>query len=130
MTYSVSYTTAIESQSVTNQDNLVVGGSVDSIVADYVSKINFKLAINQEMSISIPGLNAILSLMLVADNPVNISLTEDTNSSPLYDGVSCRQISKYYGSGGIVYDHIKVKAGTTASEVTLLIVGNETAPTS
>lgn len=129
MTFSVSYTTVIEAESLSTQDNAVVGGKIDSFAADYASKLTYKLNANQETSVEIPGLNAIVSLMLVADNPVNISLGNDLDGNAVYDGVFSRQICKFFGITGIVYDHIKVKAGLQVAEVTLVVIGREALPT-
>lgn len=101
---------------------MLVGGTVDSFAADYASKLTFSLSANQETNVVIPGLNAIVSLMLVADNLVNISLGEESGVA-IYDGTDSRQVSKFYGTNGITYDHIKIKASTLAAKVTLVIVG-------
>lgn len=128
MSFNITYTTVIEADSASGQDTFTVSGNLDSLAADYASKLTFKLNAGQEINVEIPGLNAIVSLMLLADNPVNISLTVDGQSVPVYDGVFTTKLSKFFGDQGIIYDHIKVIAGNAIADVTLVIIGKQDLP--
>lgn len=97
-------------------------------MADYTSKLTFELAANAEQTITLPGLNALIAISVSGTKPISLS-TEDTLGDAIYDGSPCLHISKFYGNTGTVFEHIKIKASTEETVVTVTIIGKDALPT-
>jgi hypothetical protein len=128
MTFSTSYTNTITSESASRSDVYTTTFANTSIQADYTSKLTLEVSANSEVTIPLPGINSIISLSISSTNLVQVSLTVDTLNAPVYDGINSLHYSRFFGTGGSLYDHLKIKAGTVNSVVTISVIGNESLP--